>query len=183
MFVLFFFFKIFLIFWSLVCGFCLCLYRYPNFSDIDFFYSFLLLLLLLLQRVTPWNLGKLREAIINGSDIHPGATHYSDKLTTMRLPLNQKMRIAISRKLPSSKGALVQSGKSLDNELEGKIVYRHLQDGDVVLVNRQVLDMQIVFEPMLKSLTLLSFFTSNIRNRELAFSYMCKATNWIHLVT
>lgn len=89
------------------------------------------------ERVTPWNLGKLREAIINGSDIHPGATHYSDKLTTMRLPLNQKMRIAISRKLPSSKGALVQSGKSLDNELEGKIVYRHLQDGDVVLVNRQ----------------------------------------------
>lgn len=48
------------------------------------------------------------------------------------------MREAISRKLPSSRGVDAQSG--IINELkEGKIVYRHLQDGDIVLVNRQVL--------------------------------------------
>lgn len=92
-----------------------------------------------LQRVTPWNVVKLREAIINGSEIHPGATHYVDKLSTQRLPPNRKARISISRKLPSSRGAITQPGKNFDYEFEGKIVLRHLQDGDVVLVNRQVL--------------------------------------------
>ncbi|XWS59174.1 hypothetical protein CRYUN_Cryun08bG0099300 [Craigia yunnanensis] len=86
------------------------------------------------ERVTPWNIVKLREAIINGSEIHPGAT---DKLSTQRLPPNRKTRISISRKLPSSRGAIMQSGKNFDYEFEGKIVLRHLQDGDVVLVNRQ----------------------------------------------
>ncbi|KAK8562107.1 hypothetical protein V6N13_148766 [Hibiscus sabdariffa] len=89
------------------------------------------------ERVTPWNIVKLREAIVNGSEIHPGATHYVDKLSTQRLPLNRKARISISRKLPSSRGAITQPGKNFDYEFEGKIVLRHLQDGDVVLVNRQ----------------------------------------------
>ncbi|KAK6289691.1 hypothetical protein POUND7_001232 [Theobroma cacao] len=89
------------------------------------------------ERVTPWNVVKLREAIINGSEFHPGATHYVDKLSTKRLPPSQKARISISRKLPSSRGAIAQPGKNLDYEFEGKIVLRHLQDGDVVLVNRQ----------------------------------------------
>ncbi|XWS43173.1 hypothetical protein CRYUN_Cryun16bG0080100 [Craigia yunnanensis] len=89
------------------------------------------------ERVTPWNIVKLREAIINGSEIHPGATHYVDKLSTQRLPPNRKARISISRKLPSSRGAITQPGKNFDYEFEGKIVLRHLQDGDVVLVNRQ----------------------------------------------
>ncbi|XVE96012.1 hypothetical protein REPUB_Repub02eG0185000 [Reevesia pubescens] len=89
------------------------------------------------ERVTPWNILKLREAIINGSEIHPGATHYIDKLSTQRLPPNRKARISISRKLPSSRGAITQPGKNFDLDFEGKIVLRHLQDGDVVLVNRQ----------------------------------------------
>uniref|UniRef100_A0A5B7B2D8 DNA-directed RNA polymerase subunit n=1 Tax=Davidia involucrata TaxID=16924 RepID=A0A5B7B2D8_DAVIN len=89
------------------------------------------------ERVTPWNVVKLRNAIINGSEIHPGATHYVDKLSTVKLPPSKKMRISISRKLPSSRGVVTQSGKSCDYEVEGKIVYRHLQDGDIVLVNRQ----------------------------------------------
>ncbi|KAH9678838.1 DNA-directed RNA polymerase I subunit 1 [Citrus sinensis] len=89
------------------------------------------------ERVTPWNVVKLRDSIINGAEIHPGATHYLDKLSTMRLPPNKKMRISIARKLDTSRGAIVQPGKDSDNEFEGKIVYRHLQDGDVVLVNRQ----------------------------------------------
>ncbi|CAI9761147.1 unnamed protein product [Fraxinus pennsylvanica] len=89
------------------------------------------------ERVTPWNSVKLRNAIINGPDIHPGATTYVDKVSTVKLPLNKKMRIAISRKLPSSRGVVTQSGKKNEYEFEGKIVYRHLQDGDIVLVNRQ----------------------------------------------
>lgn len=92
----------------------------------------------LLQRVTPWNVEKLREAIINGPDIHPGATHYSDKVSTMKLPSTRKSRIAIARKLLSSRGATTELGKTCDVNFEGKVVYRHMQDGDVVLLNRQV---------------------------------------------
>ncbi|KAB5551823.1 hypothetical protein DKX38_009134 [Salix brachista] len=80
------------------------------------------------ERVTPWNVAKLRNAVINGAESHPGATHYVDKLSTTKLPTNRKMRVAVARKL---------SGRSVDHEYEGKIVYRHLQDGDIVLVNRQ----------------------------------------------
>ncbi|XP_024012805.1 DNA-directed RNA polymerase I subunit 1 [Eutrema salsugineum] len=89
------------------------------------------------ERVTPWNVEKLREAIINGPDIHPGATHYSDKVSTMKLPPTRKARIAIARKLFSSRGVTTELGKTCDVNFEGKVVYRHMQDGDVVLVNRQ----------------------------------------------
>lgn len=90
------------------------------------------------QRVTPWNVAKLRDAIINGPEIHPGAVSYSDRVSTVKLPPNRRMRVAVSRKLPSSRGVVTQPGKNSEYEFEGKVVYRHLQDGDVVLVNRQV---------------------------------------------
>lgn len=98
------------------------------------------LVLYIIQRVTPWNAGKLRSAVINGPDIHPGATNYEDSVSSFRLPANKKMRIAVSRKLPSSRSVVSQSGKIGEHEFEGKIVRRHLQDGDIVLVNRQVLE-------------------------------------------
>ncbi|KAK1366221.1 DNA-directed RNA polymerase subunit [Heracleum sosnowskyi] len=84
-------------------------------------------------RVTPWNAHKLREAIINGSEIHPGATNFADEVSNFRLPLGKKARVSLSRKLPSSR--CEASAKSL--EMEGKIVFCHMKDGDVVLVNRQ----------------------------------------------
>ncbi|KAL6145258.1 hypothetical protein ACLB2K_055946 [Fragaria x ananassa] len=86
------------------------------------------------ERVTPWNVFKLRNAIVNGSEIHPGATHYIDK-KSIKLPQKRRERILLSRKLPSSKGAGTQHGKGSD--YENKMVLRHLQDGDIVLVNRQ----------------------------------------------
>ncbi|KAK2982387.1 hypothetical protein RJ640_026230 [Escallonia rubra] len=89
------------------------------------------------ERVTPWNVAKLRDAIINGSDSHPGATHYADKVSTKKLPPSKKKRVSISRKLPSSRGVATQAANINDYDFEGKIVYRHLQDGDIVLVNRQ----------------------------------------------
>lgn len=110
---------------------------------LHFLIKFSLFLAISLQKVTPWNVVKLRDAIINGPEIHPGATHYVDKLSTVKLAVNKKMRISISRKLPSSRGVVAQPGRSSDNEFEGKIVYRHLQDGDIVLVNRQVLHIPI----------------------------------------
>ncbi|XP_022640325.1 DNA-directed RNA polymerase I subunit 1 isoform X3 [Vigna radiata var. radiata] len=89
------------------------------------------------ERVTPWNAMKLRNAILNGPDSHPGATHYSDKQATVKLQRNPKLLSMISRKLPSSRGVILDQGKISDQEFEGKVVYRHLKDGDVVLVNRQ----------------------------------------------
>ncbi|KAL0339626.1 UNVERIFIED_CONTAM: DNA-directed RNA polymerase I subunit [Sesamum radiatum] len=87
-------------------------------------------ILVMVKRVTPWNAGKLRGAVINGPEIHPGATTYVDSVSTVKLPSSKKMRVAISRKLPSSRGS--QSGKINELEFEGKFVYRHLQDGDIV---------------------------------------------------
>nr|XP_016497258.1 PREDICTED: DNA-directed RNA polymerase I subunit 1-like [Nicotiana tabacum] len=94
------------------------------------------------ERVTPWNAGKMRDAIINGPENHPGALSFADRISTVKLPSGngtniKKVRMAISRKLPSSRGAVTQSGRNDEYEFEGKVVYRHLQDGDIVLVNRQ----------------------------------------------
>ncbi|XP_020207668.1 DNA-directed RNA polymerase I subunit 1 [Cajanus cajan] len=89
------------------------------------------------ERVTPWNTVKLRNAILNGPESHPGATHYEDKVSTVRLPPKGKLLSLTARKLPSSRGVILQHGKIADHEFEGKVVYRHLKDGDVVLVNRQ----------------------------------------------
>lgn len=89
------------------------------------------------EKVTPWNVSKLRHAIINGAEVHPGATHYVEKSSIMKLPPSKSSRISVSRRLPSSRGVVAHHGKSLESEFEGKVVLRHLQDGDIVLVNRQ----------------------------------------------
>ncbi|CAN1745140.1 DNA-directed RNA polymerase I subunit 1 [Linum perenne] len=88
------------------------------------------------ERVTPWNVAKLRNSVINGPKNHPGANKFVDKQShNTLLKVGKKQRISISRKLPSSTGA--EPGKGSDFSYEGKTVYRHLQDGDIVLVNRQ----------------------------------------------
>lgn len=88
---------------------------------------------------------KLRDAILNGPETHPGATHYGDKVSIVKLPPKGKLLSLTSRKLPSSRGVIMHQGKIYDHEFEGKVVYRHLKDGDVVLVNRQVLRYLVVF--------------------------------------
>uniref|UniRef100_A0A803MNX9 DNA-directed RNA polymerase n=1 Tax=Chenopodium quinoa TaxID=63459 RepID=A0A803MNX9_CHEQI len=65
------------------------------------------------ERVTPWNLTNLQDAILNGPEIHP------------------------VEKLPSSRGVTTLLGKTFSNDYEKKVVRRHLRNGDIVLVNRQ----------------------------------------------
>ena len=81
--------------------------------------------------VTPWNVSELREMILNGPDVHPGATQVEDeKGWVVRLdPLDRAQREGIAKTLltPSS-GALAS---------RPKIVYRHLKNGDAMLLNRQ----------------------------------------------
>ncbi|GAB2221563.1 hypothetical protein Drorol1_Dr00012747 [Drosera rotundifolia] len=89
------------------------------------------------EKVTPWNVVKLRNAVFNGPDVHPGATNYIDKVANVKLPLLQKRRVAISRRLFSSRGVVTGAVKSSSDDYEGKVVLRHIQNGDIVLVNRQ----------------------------------------------
>lgn len=81
---------------------------------------------------------KLQEAIRNGADIHPGATHYRDKNNTYKLQAVPAKRHSVAKMLPASRGSICQPGRDPNCEFESKVVYRHLQDGDIVLVNRQV---------------------------------------------
>jgi len=89
------------------------------------------------QKVTPWNAKKLQAAVRNGADSHPGATHYRDNDNTYKLQAAPANCSAISRKLPASRGSISHLGKDPNCDFESKVVYRHLQDGDIVLVNRQ----------------------------------------------
>ncbi|CAN6220809.1 unnamed protein product [Urochloa humidicola] len=89
------------------------------------------------EKVTPWNAKKLQEAVRNGADIHPGATHYRDKDNTYKLQAAPANRYGIAKKLSASRGSTSHPGKDPNCEFESKVVYRHLQDGDIVLVNRQ----------------------------------------------
>lgn len=84
-----------------------------------------------MQKVTPWNADRLRKAILNGPYVYPGAVRVEDVhgVTHLDRPVTRR---AIAKKLCSSS---VVSGQ---HRLEGKVVHRHLQDGDILLVNRQV---------------------------------------------
>ncbi|KAI9105948.1 hypothetical protein DFS34DRAFT_656655 [Phlyctochytrium arcticum] len=83
------------------------------------------------ERVTQYNIERLRANVINGCDIHPGAAYVTKNSKDKRfLRYGDRKRIA--------------------NDLRiGDVVDRHLQDGDVVLFNRQ---------PSLHKLSILSHF-------------------------
>ncbi|OYT52782.1 DNA-directed RNA polymerase subunit A'/A'' [Candidatus Bathyarchaeota archaeon ex4484_135] len=72
------------------------------------------------ERVTPWNLEKMRELVRNGPDRYPGAVY-------VITPDGRKLRLEFV--------------KDLDELAEqigpGWVVERHLMDGDIVLFNRQ----------------------------------------------
>jgi len=79
------------------------------------------------------------DAILNGLYTHPGATLYTDTTSIHRLSSEKNLRSPTSRRLQPSRGVIMHHGKIHEHEFEGKVVYRHLKDGDVVLVNRQVM--------------------------------------------
>ncbi|KAE8779218.1 DNA-directed RNA polymerase I subunit rpa1 [Hordeum vulgare] len=89
------------------------------------------------EKVTPWNAKKLQGAINNGPEIHPGATHFKVNNNMYRLQDDHSKRRGIAKMLAASRGSISQPGKDPKCEFESKVVYRHIQDGDVVLVNRQ----------------------------------------------
>ncbi|GAO48072.1 DNA-directed RNA polymerase III complex large subunit Rpc1 [Saitoella complicata NRRL Y-17804] len=72
------------------------------------------------ERVTSMNIEKLKQCVINGTDIHPGANYIIDPETETKkyLKFGNRERLADELKI-------------------GHIVERHLNDDDIVLFNRQ----------------------------------------------
>jgi len=83
--------------------------------------------------VTPWNVGELREMVLNGPNVHPGCVmvenEFGQKTVLDENDRSQREGIAKTLLTPSYEGA-VGSGRP-------KIVYRHLKNGDAMLLNRQ----------------------------------------------
>ena len=87
--------------------------------------------------VTPWNVKELSEMVRNGPDVHPGAVFVESSDTGNR--------VAVSAKSQSQRNALAktlltpgdQQGGDPSSTLGTKYVYRHLQNGDAMLLNRQ----------------------------------------------
>eukprot|EP00897_Mesotaenium_endlicherianum_P000548 jgi/Mesen1/10494/ME000083S09995 len=94
------------------------------------------------ELVTDWNAEELRELVVRGPRCHPGATHVEDEKGNLIAlqGLSDKKRLALSRTLLSKPGAAAAAAAPVGDSRGGsvaKAVYRHLRDGDAVLVNRQ----------------------------------------------
>ena len=84
------------------------------------------------QPVTPWNVHQLRQYVMNGPNKYPGAVavENEDGRITRLAPNDENKREAVAKRLLSK----TISDKPLLGE---KKVYRHLLNGDVLLLNRQ----------------------------------------------
>ncbi|KAM4708710.1 DNA-directed RNA polymerase I subunit RPA1 isoform 2-T2 [Discoglossus pictus] len=83
------------------------------------------------QPVTPWNVQELRQAVINGPNVHPGASMVisEDGSRTILSASEPTQREAIAKQLLTPSTGV--------QKLSSKIVCRHVKNGDVLLLNRQ----------------------------------------------
>ncbi|XP_029165392.1 DNA-directed RNA polymerase I subunit RPA1 [Nylanderia fulva] len=82
--------------------------------------------------VTPWNVVELRRLVLNGPNVHPGAVLIENEDGSVQaIKSNDAMqREAIAKRLLTT--------SRTDEAFVGvKTVHRHLQNGDVLLLNRQ----------------------------------------------
>ncbi|OWB56094.1 hypothetical protein B5S28_g1985 [[Candida] boidinii] len=84
------------------------------------------------EKVTRYNKTKLQKLIINGPDVHPGANYLMKKTEDVKRNLRYGDRQKLAQQLSV-----------------GDVVERHIEDGDIVLFNRQ---------PSLHRLSILSHF-------------------------
>ncbi|XP_041782131.1 DNA-directed RNA polymerase I subunit RPA1 [Anopheles merus] len=85
--------------------------------------------------VTPWNVAELRQWVMNGPDVYPGANMIEDAngRVSKISSTNVTQRQSLAKTLLTPHGAGAES--SGDDTI--KIVHRHLQNGDILLLNRQ----------------------------------------------
>lgn len=85
------------------------------------------------EPVTSFNVRQLRQAVLNGPETHPGASHVQMEDGTLASleHLSPEGRMALANQL------LTPSSTAAPSSIGGKKVLRHIQNGDVVLMNRQ----------------------------------------------
>ncbi|XP_052010608.1 DNA-directed RNA polymerase I subunit RPA1 [Xyrauchen texanus] len=83
------------------------------------------------QPVTPWNVKELRQAVLNGPNVHPGASMVinEDGSKTILSSTNLTQREAVAKQL--------MTPSTGQHRIPMKIVNRHIKNGDVLLLNRQ----------------------------------------------
>lgn len=82
------------------------------------------------EPVTSYNAEQLKEMVINGPTVYPGATHV----------IHGNKKVFLGSKSKAERDALANRLLVNDDSAGAdshKIVYRHIRDGDVVLMNRQ----------------------------------------------
>lgn len=83
--------------------------------------------------VTPWNAAELRQLIMNGPDVHPGAVMIEGEDGVIKRISGKD---AFFRQATAKR--LLTMPEKADKFFHGvKIVHRHLQNGDMLLLNRQ----------------------------------------------
>ncbi|ODV97684.1 hypothetical protein PACTADRAFT_38393 [Pachysolen tannophilus NRRL Y-2460] len=82
------------------------------------------------EPVTPHNVSSLRQAVINGPDVWPGALHVQNEdgslVSLIGMTLEQRTAIANQLLTPTN-----------GSDIVNKKVYRHIKNNDVVIMNRQ----------------------------------------------
>lgn len=90
------------------------------------------------EPVTAFNVAELRKCVINGPDKWPGATQVKDEsgFVTSLIGMNEEQRKAVAKQLQTPAGSTGDS-RGGNNGVVNKQVYRHIRNGDVVIMNRQ----------------------------------------------
>ncbi|XP_059201503.1 DNA-directed RNA polymerase I subunit RPA1 [Centropristis striata] len=83
------------------------------------------------QPVTPWNVKELRQAVLNGPNVHPGASMVinEDGRRTILSASSLAQREAVAKQLLTPCPG--------PHKMPMKIVNRHIKNGDALLLNRQ----------------------------------------------
>ena len=84
------------------------------------------------QPVNAANFWEMKQLVLNGPDIYPGAclVEYGNGTTVRLKGKDYESRLAIAKQLLTPES-------SIDSNLDIKVVHRHLKNGDVLLFNRQ----------------------------------------------
>ncbi|CAM0140636.1 hypothetical protein VKS41_006661 [Umbelopsis sp. WA50703] len=94
------------------------------------------------EPVTPYNVKEMMQAVINGPEKWPGATHvqYEDQSLHSLANLSVESRIALANTLLSPQDSTATASGSpyaTRTQAINKKVFRHLRNGDMLLLNRQ----------------------------------------------
>ncbi|KAL0567638.1 hypothetical protein V5O48_014357 [Marasmius crinis-equi] len=95
------------------------------------------------EPVTPFNFHKLRQQVINGPRVHPGASvvEFEDghQVSLDKMTVEQRTAIANQLLTPQEGDRTASGRKGLRTRTNAinKKVYRHLENGDVLILNRQ----------------------------------------------